>query len=144
MLHARRHLFCNGIDRPKRKKVNDKLHTCCHFLYMGQMDQNKKRMTMSMQLIVVLLFLPNASLIFFYKWWWIACSSSFSLQGDKNKIKLDNDNEHVAHHCPLCFKKNENKEELRTCCHLLHKGTQRPKKGRWQACGPSSSLIFKK
>jgi hypothetical protein len=35
------------------------------FVTMGQMDQNKKKMTMSMQLIVVLLFLPNASLIFF-------------------------------------------------------------------------------
>jgi hypothetical protein len=43
MLHARRHLFCNGIDRPKRKKVNDKLHTCCHFLYNGTDGPKQKK-----------------------------------------------------------------------------------------------------
>jgi hypothetical protein len=55
MLHARHHLFCNGINRPKRRKDNDKCATChrpffykmqvlkkdndklhtCHFLYNG-------------------------------------------------------------------------------------------------------------
>jgi hypothetical protein len=62
----------------------------------------------------------------------------------KKKQKLDNDNEHVVHNCPLCSFKKEDKEELCTCCHLLCKGTQKQKKGRQQACGPSSSLIFKK
>jgi hypothetical protein len=59
----------------------------------------------SVQLIVVLLFLPNANFILFFKNDDELHVHHHFLYKVTQKQKLDNDNEHIAHRCPLLFLK---------------------------------------